>query len=78
MGMSVRSLQMKLNARGVVFTKLVKKIREQLAIQYLAEAFTIDEISCFLGFSDTASFRKSFKKWTGKTPNYYRRTLICT
>ena len=36
---------------------------------------SITEMSFLLGFSDTSSFTRAFRRWTGKSPRDYRRGL---
>lgn len=70
---SPRSLQRKLAAENTTFSKLVDQIRSELARQYLSESHrSIGEISYLLGYSEPGNFARSFKSWTGQTPNHYR------
>jgi AraC-like DNA-binding protein len=75
MGMSVRSLQLKLAEERTVFSDLLTQTRERLARKYLGENSTVEETAFLLGFSDPSSFCKAFKKWTGLTPGEYRREM---
>jgi AraC-like DNA-binding protein len=72
MAVSVRTLQNRLEGEGVVFSDLLKNIRERLAKQYLRENYTIEQITYLLGFSEPSVFRKAFKKWSGVTPREFR------
>lgn len=72
MAMSVRTLQNRLSDEGVVFSDLLRDIRERLAKRYLSEDYTVEQITYLLGFSEPSSFRKAFKKWLGMTPREYR------
>lgn len=73
MNLSVRTLQNYLKNEGAIFSELVDDIRYRLAQKYLLENFTVEEITCLLGFSETSVFRKSFKKWSGLTPVEFRQ-----
>ena len=33
---------------------------------------SVTEITFLLGFTDTSTFTRAFKRWTGRTPNEYR------
>lgn len=73
MAVSVRTLQHRLEAEGVVFSDLLRDICQQLAEQYLRQNYTVEQITCLLGFSEPSVFRKAFKKWSGVTPREYRQ-----
>jgi AraC-like DNA-binding protein len=75
---SVRTLQKRLEAEGVVFSELLKDIRERLAKRYLSENYTVEQITYLLGFSEASTFRKAFKKWAGITPKEYRERSYLT
>ena len=52
---------------------LLAEVREELAKNYLVTtALSADQIALQLGFEDTGSFRKAFKRWTGSTVKQYR------
>ena len=72
MAISVRTLQKRLENEGVVFSDLLKEIREKLAKRYLHENYSVEQITYLLGFSEPSVFRKAFKKWSGVTPRQYR------
>lgn len=74
MAVSVRTLQIRLEAEGVVFSELLKDIRERLAKKYLRENYSVEQITYLLGFSEPSVFRKAFKKWAGVTPREYRES----
>ena len=74
MAMSVRTLQAHLEREGTVFRELLQQTRESLAKRYIQENYTVEDITCLLGFSDSSAFRKAFKKWSGLTPREFRLT----
>jgi AraC-like DNA-binding protein len=76
MSVSVRTLQNHLEAEGVVFSDLLRDIRERLAKKYLHENYTVEQITYLLGFSEPSVFRKAFKKWSGLTPKEYRENYF--
>jgi AraC-like DNA-binding protein len=76
MSISVRTLQKRLEGEGVVFSDLLRNVRQRLAKRYLRENYTVEEITYLLGFSEPSVFRKAFKKWSGVMPGEYRRRVI--
>jgi len=78
MAVSVRTLQNRLDAEGVVFSDLLRDIRERLAKKYLHEDFSVEQITYLLGFSEPSTFRKAFKKWSGVTPREYRESSFAS
>lgn len=74
--MSERTLRRRLEDEGTSFQKLVNETREELAKDYLASSsFTINEISCRLGYNDPSNFGNAFKRWTGFSPSRFRNQL---
>ena len=73
LNMSTRSVQRKLTAAGVSFKDLAAEARIKRA-QWLLENTTteIKAIAADLGYSDPASFRRAFKRWTGYAPSTLR------
>ncbi len=73
---SVRTLQRRLEARGLSWQQLLDRTREQLARQYLADrSLTLGDIALLLGFSEQSAFTRAFRRWTGSTPARARRGL---
>jgi AraC-like DNA-binding protein len=74
LGLSVRSLQRRLEERGIAYRDLVAHVRTQLARRYLAKSSTpLIEIAFLLGYSELSAFDRAFRRWTGQTPMEYRR-----
>ncbi|MFT5807245.1 MAG: AraC-like DNA-binding protein [Moritella dasanensis] len=75
LNMSERTLQRKLQQEQTSYQKLLDEARLSLAQQYLTETLLpVDDIAMQLGFSETRSFFRSFKGWTGQTPSVYRES----
>jgi AraC-like DNA-binding protein len=73
-GVSVRTLRRRLQDEGESYSDLSKKALATRAERLVADAGrTIDETAYMLGFSDRSAFHRAFKRWTGMTPNEYRR-----
>lgn len=74
--LSVRTVQRRLDARGLGWQGLLDRSREQLARQYLADpGLSLSDIGLLLGFSEQSAFTRAFKRWTGTTPAAARRQL---
>jgi len=73
--MSTSTLQRRLREEKTTFKALKDNERLVLAKNLLTDKnSSIDIISEQLGFSDTSNFTKSFKSWSGLTPNNYRKS----
>ncbi|MFT5691603.1 MAG: AraC-like DNA-binding protein [Oceanicoccus sp.] len=71
--MSESTLQRHLSKEGSKFQQLLDKVRYRLATEYLlGTTLPVSEIASLLGFSDTANFRRSFKRWANSTPSQIR------
>ena len=72
--MSVRNLQRKLKNIDTTFRDLLDDIRQQLAKQYVtASDVNLNEVTFLLGFSESSSFSRAYKRWHGVTPSKARR-----
>jgi len=72
-GMSSRTLQRRLSARGYSFHNLVDESRRELAERLLREtAYPLVEIAFLTGFSEQSAFNRSFQRWAGQTPRSFR------
>jgi AraC-like DNA-binding protein len=55
---------------------LLDEVRLEMARHHLAAGrASLTEIAYLLGFVDPNSFFRSFKRWTGQTPDMYRHGL---
>lgn len=68
-----RTLRRRLSEEGVSFRDLVEIERKQLVLQLLATGIKLDEIAMHLGYTDTASFTRAFRRWYQCSPGEYRR-----
>ncbi|MCC2658235.1 MAG: AraC family transcriptional regulator [Panacagrimonas sp.] len=72
--LSSATLQRHLAREGLSFQSLKDELRRDLAIQRLnTSRVPLTELASELGFADSASFQRAFKKWTGGAPGMYRR-----
>lgn len=73
LGISVRTMQRKLDAENSNYMKIKDNIRQRKAIFYLEHTSKrLDEIAERCGFSEMASFTRAFVRWTGCTPSKYK------
>ena len=76
LAMSPSALQQKLAALDTSFQDLLNQMRKSLALDYMEQSrISITEMSFLLGFNDTSSFTRAFRRWTGKSPREYRREI---
>jgi AraC-like DNA-binding protein len=77
LGMSARTLSRRLGEEDTSFRDIQDEVRHQLAVALLAdENKSIAEIAFFLGYAEPAPFHRSFKRWTGTTPQLHRRKTL--
>lgn len=68
-----RTLRNQLRRLGTNYLAILNSLREQIAKTDLDRSTkSISEVAADVGYSDTRSFRRAFKKWTGTTPGEYR------
>jgi AraC-like DNA-binding protein len=73
---TARTLRRRLRQENTSFRQLVDDLRLQLSIKYLRETdLAIGEVAHSLGFSDDASFRHAFRRWTNAAPAEFRARL---
>ena len=71
--MTSRTLQRNLKTEAVTFKSLLTEVRTELAKQYIRDkCLNLTEISFLLGFSETSSFSRAYKGWTGVSPSATR------
>jgi AraC-like DNA-binding protein len=74
LGLSVRSLRRHLAAEGKSYHAVEREALATVAAHLLRdERRTIREIASEMGFSDTGTFHRAFRRWTGTTPSAYRK-----
>ena len=72
--MSVRTLRRRLHEEGTHYLGLCDEARQALAEELLSiPRLPIDQIAERLGYAEGSSFSHAFKRWTGLTPQAWRR-----
>jgi len=70
--MSPRTLHRELSKENTSFKLLVEQLHAKKAREYLlAYDYSVSKSGMLLGYSDTANFRRAFKRWYGCTPSEY-------
>ena len=73
---SQRSLERRLKEKNESFKNLLATLRRELSKEYIQDMrLSITEISFLLGFSQSSSFSRAYKSWTGKSPSTHREEM---
>ena len=72
-GISQRTLQRQLAHSGLTFTQLVDEARFVTARQLIVQGRKLADVAGDLGYADAGSFTRAFERWTGMTPQKYRK-----
>lgn len=74
LAISPRALRRRLQAEGVNFLQLRESCLRDMAIQWVAHSeLPLVDVGVRMGFSDSSTFHRAFKRWTGSAPGEYRR-----
>ena len=75
--MSERTLQRRLSAEGQTFRRVLDEMRRdgRAALCWPRASATSPKLAYLLGFEDSNSFYRSFRRWTGTTPESFRRAV---
>ncbi len=72
-GLSIATFRRRLQAEGTSLIKLRREKRFEIAVDLLSRSrLSIKEIATRLHFNDTATFRRAFRSWTGRSPAAFR------
>lgn len=73
LGMSARTLQRQLREEGTSLSQELQDVRRTLSTAVLKHRdVAIDEVAFLLGYAEPSAFYRSFKRWTGQTPQQFR------
>jgi AraC-like DNA-binding protein len=73
LGTSERSLRRRLAAEGTSFRRLVALERFQQAGELFTAGHTVEQTAVRLGYSEPSAFSNAFKRWSGMSPDTWRR-----
>jgi AraC-like DNA-binding protein len=72
---SKRTLARRLASEDTGYRQIREDLYAELAANHLREGgLTVESIAILLGYHDTATFRRAFRRWYGVPPGEYRRT----
>jgi AraC-like DNA-binding protein len=73
LGTSTRTLRRKLKDAGTSYKDLLAETRQELGKRYIRDkSLSLTEVAFMLGFSDSSSFSRAFRGWTGQSPSAFR------
>ena len=79
LNMSVSTFHEKLKKEGTNYQQLLTQTRQELAEQYISQSeLSLSEVAYLLGFTDSSSFSRAFKHWSGVSPREYRNSMFAT
>lgn len=77
LGLSLRTLQRRLQEQGTSYCDILDRARLAVARRLLSqEVHALSEIAYLLGFSDLSGFSRFFKRATGEAPGAHRHRLL--
>jgi AraC-like DNA-binding protein len=71
--MSARTLQRHLADEDTSVRTLANEARRARALPLLESGHPIAEVAYVLGYAEPSAFHRAFRRWTGLTPDAYRR-----
>jgi len=72
--MSVSSLKSHLKMEKTNYSNIVDEVRKNLALKLISDSEkSILDISMYLGFSNSSTFNRAFRRWNNMTPASYRK-----
>jgi AraC-like DNA-binding protein len=73
LAMSRRTLTRRLGEEGTSFRAILDDVRAELSRALLQDrSLSIADVAFFLHYSEPTAFHRSFRRWTGQTPQNYR------
>jgi len=76
-GLNRRTLNRRLQARGLTFQCVLDEMRFGLARQLLSTSdIALDDLAANLGYSGTSPFARTFSRWSGTAPGRWRRGQV--
>lgn len=77
LAVSPRTLQRRLAADALTYSRLLDQVRFERARELLADAkVPLIEAAMELGYTDQSNFSRAFRRWVGLSPGAYRQALL--
>jgi len=74
--MSPSTLKKHLNQEDANFTEICDMVRKDIAVKMISiQQKSLKEIGNHLGFSNSSTFNRAFKRWTNMSPTEYRQKV---
>jgi AraC-like DNA-binding protein len=74
LNISPRTLRRRLNDEKTSYKSLIASIRKKKAVELLKTTTRpFEQIATELGYNDLSNFYRAFKRWTGRSPSFYRK-----
>jgi AraC-like DNA-binding protein len=74
LSMSTRSLTRRLHEAGTRYHAVLEETRRAAALELLSgPGLAVYEVAFLLGYSEPSTFHRAFRRWTGHTPDTWRR-----
>lgn len=74
LGLSSRTLRRRLSEHGLSYADMVDEERKTRALILLKnKTLSVDEVAARLGYSESSTFARAFRRWIGSSPASYRR-----
>lgn len=71
---SQQTLRRRLVTEGKSYQGVKDALRRDVAIHLLLDpSYNLEDVALHVGFSESSTFHRAFKKWTGVTPGLYRQ-----
>ncbi len=75
LNMSLSTLRRRLLEENTSFQEIKDECRKNSAVKHMnSPQLSINDVAGLMGFVEPSAFFRSFKRWTGMTPNEYRRS----
>ena len=77
LGTSARTLARRLHEAGTTYQIVLEETRRDLALDLLRDpALAVYEVAFLLGYSEPSTFHRAFRRWTGESPDAWRRARV--